>query len=198
MPQANTPTELIALVADELKSVGPTAFGTQGSGRHGAPRRFVWVPLDSGMRGPRRTSGSGVHVLDGVDLRFSVECWGHNFDDAFLLVCTLLTAIQKAWGGRQYQCDNLHPWEQQTRDTGFVLAVQLELRLDLPSVDLSQPLPDPPAVPALVELPAPQAVPLPPETFAPTGETTVQITAVAQATPPLSTPGDGELESEET
>lgn len=198
---ADTPTQLIDLVATELQAIGPTSFGAQGSARHEVPRRFVWVPMDSPLRGPRRASRSGEHLLDGIGLRFAVECWGWNFDDAFYLVGALLTAIQKAWGGRNYLAQQVIPWEQRERENGFVLVLQVEMALDLPAVDLTQPPPAKPAKGSALD-PAPAEGPTPPADPAPTygaqGETTVQITDVAQATPATSTPGDGVLESEET
>lgn len=197
---ADTPTQLIELVALELQAIGPTRFGTQGSARHEVPRRFVWVPMESPLRGPRRSSRSGEHIVDGIGLRFAVECWGWTFDDAFYLVAALLTAIQRAWGGRNYLADQVLPWEQRERESGFVLAVEIEMLLDLPAVDLSQPPPAKPAKGTALDAPA-EGPPIPDDpapTFGAQGETTVQITGVAQATPATSTPGDGVLESEET
>lgn len=201
MSQANTPTELIKLVVDQLAQIGPSDFGRNNGAHHGRPRRFVWIPIDSPMRGPRRSSRTGEHVLDSVGLRFLVECWGYNFDDAFYLVGALVTGIQRAWGGRNYSCDTVQPWEQRAQEAGFVLALQVEMHLDLVAVDLSQPPPTPPGktsalAPPPAEGPTPPADPAP--TYAPTGETTAEITSVATATPALSTPGDGVLESEET
>ncbi|MCU0659966.1 MAG: hypothetical protein MUF64_33270, partial [Polyangiaceae bacterium] len=191
---------LIELVAVELQAIGPTRFGAQGSARHETPRRFVWVPMESPLRGPRRSSRSGEHVVDGIGLKFAVECWGWNFDDAFYLVAALLTAIQKAWRGRNYLADQVLPWEQRERESGFVLAVEVEMLLDVPAVDLSQPPPPRPAKSTALDAPAegPAIPDDPAPTFGAQGETTVQITDVAQATPATSTPGDGVLESEET
>lgn len=200
MPTAHTPTALIRLVATELVAIGPTEFGANGGAKHGEPRRFVWVPMDSPLEGPRRSSGVGEHVLDSIGLKFAVECWGWTFDDAFYLVCALVTALQRAWGGRNYLADQVIPWEQREHHQGFVLALQVEMSLDIVAIDLSRPPPAKPKKttafePDPAEGPAPPTDPTP--TFGPTGETTVEITAVAQATPAVSTPGDGWLESEE-
>lgn len=187
MPELSYPSELIRLVAKELKGVAPTGLEETDLHRHGDARRYTWVPQDSSINGPRRGG-----TLDSMDLRFAVECWGGNFDDAWWMVCALLAAIQKALGGRNYEATTLRPGAQRLVNRGFVWTLEVVLRLHIPVVDLTQPPPVSTSKSAL-EGPPPAA-----PVYAPTGETTVQITGVAQATPATSTPGDGVLESEET
>lgn len=195
----DTPTGLIALVAAQLAAIAPTGFGLDDSAQHGSPRRFVWVPVESPLDGPKRNGSA--HYIDSVGLRWAVECWGYTFDDSFYLMAALLTAIQRAWGGRNYVANQVQPWEQRERHKGFVMAVQVEMRLNIPAIDLSAPPPPPPKKTSAVERPpadglAPPDDPAP--VYEPTGTTTVQITAVAEATPALSSPGDGVLEGQES
>lgn len=190
MPQSY-PSELIALVAKELEAVGPTLIGAAEQARHGAPRRFVWVPSDGVLRGPRSAS-----KVDGAEMRFSVECWGGSMDDAWWMVGALLQAIQRALGGRNYEGGAVRPGGQALTHAGFVWSVEISLLLHFPSTDLQIPPPLPKGKPVLVE--GELSVPLEPPSYSPTGEQEVVITAVAQATPATSAPGDGVLESEET
>lgn len=183
------PSELIRKVGEELQAVAPTGFGPPDQGRHSDARRYTWLPIDGAFRGPRKNG-----QVDGCDLRFSVECWGGSFDDAWWMVCALLNAIQRAWGGRNYEALGLRPTSESVTSRGFVWTVDLAIRLHIPATDLQSP----PVFPGQRSTTNPSAPAPSPPTYQPTGETTAQINSVAQATPATSTPGDGVLESEET
>lgn len=198
MSSTDTPTGLIALVVEELKGIAPTGFSSVDSAEYDAPRRYTWIPTDSPLGGPRKTGSS--HPIDSIDLRFVVECWGHTFDDAFFMLAALLTAIQRAWGGRNYEATTVQPWAQRSLREGFVLSLQLEMRLHIMAVDLKAPPPAPPKKSMAFEPPPPDGPALPDDpapVYAPTGTALVTITAVAEATPAISVPGDGELEPTE-
>ena len=183
------PSQLVDAVAKELEAVGPTGLGQPDQARHEDARRYVWLPSDSTFTGPRRPD-----TVDGVDLAFSIECWGHNFDDAFWMVGALLAALQKALGGRNYTASRMRPTTELVTARGFVWTVDLHLRLHFPATDLQRPPPAPEQRSSVGADAVPPAEP----TYQPTGETEATITAVAQASPATSTPGDGVLESEET
>jgi hypothetical protein len=202
MSSTDTPTGLIALVVEELKGIAPTGFSRVDSAEYDTPRRYTWIPTDSPLGGPKKTGSA--HTLDSIGLRFVVECWGHSFDDAFYMLAALLTAIQRAWGGRNYEANTVQPWEQRSLREGFVLSLQLEMKLHIMAIDLKAPPPTPPKKATAFERPPadwPLNAPPPPDdpapVYGPTGTTLVTITAVAEATPALSTPGDGELEPTE-
>jgi hypothetical protein len=203
MPTQDYPTQLIALVGEALSAVGPTLFGNPAEGEHGAPRRFVWIPRQSPIGGPKHVGGRPTHV-DSVALTFSVQCWGHGYDDAFWMACALITALRRELKGRNYEAASLDPTQGELRHEGFVMAVQVALLLDLPAVDLTTP----PAAPT--PAPAPSAggagssgmsEPVPDPTtpaYGSTDTTSALVTTVAEATPATSTSGDGVLEGTET
>lgn len=158
-------------VAARISAV-PTVIGRVERATHRAPPAYAWEPLGGPIRGPRHPPTQEPHLIGSWPLRWEIDCWGRDLDEATLLVAALLTAAHGALGGRRFTVPQVEAAPKDRVSLGFCWVVTLELELDLPSTDNT-------ALPVVDEA------------------TTADIDEIEQVTPATSASGDNTLEGTE-
>lgn len=89
-------------IAATLVSVAESRWYSREAAANGAPPRYVWVPGGGTLEGARAT-GRNPRVLAQLPFRCAVVCWGADDDEAWRLLAALVSVVQRAANGRNYQ-----------------------------------------------------------------------------------------------
>lgn len=173
MSDPQTLSGLIASVTGEITQV-ESSVGHRALGHHKKPPHYTWVPVGGPIDAPRSPATQSPPLRGRWRCRWRVWCWGADMNQATWLVFALLSAAHKALCGRAYSVADVQAHEQTNAEAGFAWVVDLDLFLDVPSMDTTAAPP------------------------APTQNATALVAEVEQKTPALSTPGDGVLEGTES
>lgn len=163
-------SEVIELIGAAIPSV-PTMVGRSRRHTHKSYPSYAWEPIGGPIDSPRHPSVRQPPLIGFWPMRWEVDCWGKDLDEATVLVAALLTAVQATLGGRRFQVPKVEAAAKENGQ-GFCWVVSIELELDLPRTDNS-------ALPVVASA------------------TTAEIESVEQASPATSTPGDNTLEGTE-
>jgi hypothetical protein len=159
-----------------LQYVAPFEQYKKGLFKRGVPPRYVWVPLGGPFEGARG-GAQNPHPIALWPFSVDVHCWGVDDDGAYDLVRALATVVERAVRGRNFVIKGVLAANPDTLEKGALYIVRLVLKLQVIEATLPTSAGGPITDAALTNV---------------TGVNPVQ------ATPSLSTPGDGVLEGTET
>lgn len=164
-------SEVIEAIGAAIPSV-PTFIGRAKRTTHKSHPCYAWEPIGGAISGPRHPTAQQPPLIGFWPMRWEVDCWGQDLDQATLLVAALLTAAHEKLAGRRFGVPKVEAATKENTN-GFCWVVTFEILLDLPRADLT-------ALPIAASAP------------------TAEIDTVEQATPATSTSGDNQLEGTET
>lgn len=159
-------------IAAKLSAV-PSVVGREERATHRAPPAYAWEPIGGAIDGPHHPPAQQPSLVGRWHLRWEIDCWGRDIDEATLLVAALATAALEALGGRRFHIPNVEAAPKGRVSLGFCWVATLELLLDLPATDNT-------ALPVVAQT------------------TSAEIETAEQADPATSTSGDNALEGTET
>ncbi len=164
-------SEVIEAIGAAIPSV-PTFVGRAKRTSHKSHPSYAWEPIGGAISGPRHPTVQQPPLIGFWPMRWEVDCWGKDMDEATLLVAALLTAAQEKLGGRRFSIPRVEASPKENA-LGFCWVVTFEIFLDLPRTNNT-------ALPIAASA------------------STAEIDTVEQATPATSTSGDNQLEGTET
>lgn len=163
-------------LAAALTHVAKFAEWERGKYEHKAPPLYVWKPTGGDIGGAKQI-GTNPRALGLLSFQVEVACWGADDEAAFRLFQALWTAIEQRAQGRNYRMAGLRLEQPEWTTAGRVWVADVRIDTHVPEATI----------------PATSGVSVGDKT-----DQTVAPTSANQATPALSTPGDGWLEGTES
>lgn len=175
-PPGNPANLVLEELRTRLQFVAPIHKWEREKAKNDKVPRFVWVPRGGLVQAARAPARNPRHLAQFA-FRIDVFCLGKDDEEAYRLAQAFLSAVELVARGRNYRALSVDVAQPSWLTRGVTWTLITELWLVVPEAALPESAGDPLTDNVL---------------------TTVTPTAVEQAAPSLSTPGDGVLEGSET
>lgn len=163
-------------LAAALTHVARFAEWERGKYEHKAPPLYVWKPIGGDIGGARQI-GTNPRALGLLSVQVEVMCWGADDEAAFRLFQALWTAVEQRAQGRTYRLAGMRLEQPDWTTAGRVWVADVRIDTHVPEATI-------PTVSG--------------DAVSDQTSQTVSPTDANQASPALSTSGDGLLEGTES